>query len=252
MAAVLADEPRLYYWLEETAGSVAADVTGNSPGTFHGATKLGVPGLFPGSRALDLDGTLGGIVANGEGNFEGTSPFTLELWFAPQPFGQDFFFLFSRYASEGGNRNSYGVWMSPDYGLELERYIGGAKESARAPGFPADGAFHHLVATYDGGALRLYVDGSISGYDGGGSSHAVVVGAPAGSGSSSRTAEPHPRGPSTRLRSTPRPSTRSASSLITSPPNDLGEGTARQPPLMPSQRRTLSPTNLPSRACAGQ
>src|SRR6185369_12380878 len=46
-AAVLADAPRAYWRLGETAGTIALDAAGADPGTYTGGVTLRQPGALP-------------------------------------------------------------------------------------------------------------------------------------------------------------------------------------------------------------
>jgi hypothetical protein len=162
--AVLSDAPVLYLRLEESSGVLARDLTGEAKASYYGNFRLGVQGVFPGSRAIELDGGLGGVVALEDFDFSGTKPFTLEAWFRPTAHDEVWRFVTNLDArTSDGLRQSLGVWAHGDTdGFELERYVDGKNRSVWRS-LPTIGEFHHMVATYDGGTLRLYVDTQLAG-----------------------------------------------------------------------------------------
>jgi hypothetical protein len=162
--AVLGDAPVLYLRLEESSGVLARDVTGKAMASYYGNFRLGAEGAFPGSRAIELDGGLGGVLALEAFDFSGTAPFTLEAWFRPTAYDEVYRFITNLDAPMGeGPRQSFGVWAQKDMnGIELERYADGGKRSVWGP-LPTVGDFHHIVTTYDGATLRLYVDTQLAG-----------------------------------------------------------------------------------------
>jgi hypothetical protein len=162
--AVLSDAPVLYLRLEESSGVLARDVTGEAKASYYGNFRLGAEGAFPGSRAIELDGGLGGVVALDAFDFSGTKPFTLEAWYRPTGHDEVYRFVTNLDAPKvGGLRQTLGVWtQGGQNGLELERYVDGENRTVWRS-LPTIGEFHHVVATYDGATLRLYVDTQLAG-----------------------------------------------------------------------------------------
>jgi hypothetical protein len=161
--AVLSDAPVLYLRLEDSSGVLARDVNGEAKASYYGNFRLGAEGVFPGSRAIELDGGLGGVVALEAFDFSGTKPFTLEAWFRPTAYDQVYRFVTNLDAPKAdGLRQELGVWTQTDHYFELERFVEGEKRTVRTS-LPTLGEFHHIVATYDGGLLYLYVDTQLAG-----------------------------------------------------------------------------------------
>lgn len=154
---VLADQPSLYYRFEDSLGATVKDEMGNHPGTVLEGTRFEVEGAFPGSRAIELDGT-GGIRVGDVFDFEQRKPFSLETWFYLESFDRTFRFIFNNSEFIGGKRASYGVYVEEFNGLVLERYVNDTGYSAGRK-VPAVKQWHHVVAVYDGTNLRLYLNG---------------------------------------------------------------------------------------------
>jgi hypothetical protein len=167
--AVMQDGPLAYWRFEETSGPLATNETGGPSATYYGAV-LGELGLFTGTRAVDLPTDAGARVevplSANEFSFEGSSPFTIELWVKARAF-QQFNGLvacettgprrgWSIYADEMG-RVSYQVWSAGEDG-DSEAVVRGLVTSDRL----VVGRFEHVVVTYDGSTAATYVNANKS------------------------------------------------------------------------------------------
>ncbi len=158
-SAVLADHPVAYYPLDETSGNVAHDATGDGyNGTINGGVTLGVPGAITstvGDTAMRLDGHTG-YISLGDPAALQPAKLSIELWLKTT-------------ANTQGNAE---VLRKRYYGYEITLQGGvvsfdvadannqGATVSSSRP--LDDGQYHHIVATYDGSAVALYVDGQLN------------------------------------------------------------------------------------------
>jgi hypothetical protein len=168
MTVVLADTPVGYFQLGETTGSVAFDAVDNAPtGSIVGDIGLGQPGPIAGEAitAMEFNGKDGAIEVGQAFAFADTSPFSLECWVKPAAFeaAETFHELVTRWG------------ISPTdagYHLYYEALAGEATLSfARADGTdPEDivntnqfvaSSYSHVVATYDGTLMQLYVNGRL-------------------------------------------------------------------------------------------
>src|SRR5206468_2920077 len=162
--------PTAYWPLDEASGTTnhAFDVTGN----LHNATISGTP-------------TLGGSPAQGTGNFVGTgsswlfnsgssssvtamnssafntTPITYEAWVKPSAVGG----FYTIMTSEGtGGPSGYGFRQRNDGSYWFVLGGNGYGDSASSPAHVATvGKWTHLVGTYDGSTLKLYVNGLLAG-----------------------------------------------------------------------------------------
>ena len=157
--AVLADAPVLYYRLEETADGAVKDEAGNYPATYLPGGTHAVPGVFPGSRALRLEGP-GGIDAGDVLDFVGVAAYTLEGWLLPEAYDESYRFIFHRNNGEQP-RQSYGIFLHSRDGITFERYIDDESRAASAP-TPSVGTWHHIAGVYDGAVLQLFIDGALA------------------------------------------------------------------------------------------
>jgi hypothetical protein len=154
---VLALPDLLGYWrLDEPSGSVAKDRHGGmNNGTYKGAT-LGQPSLLGGDTdpAIFLDGTTAQVVIPDAPSLDLTGPFTLSALVKP--------------SSVTGKRQivskTSAYWIQiVDGGLELA-FVSGTSVHAipLSVGFTV-GALVHVVGTYDGQMLRVYLNGALAG-----------------------------------------------------------------------------------------
>jgi Concanavalin A-like lectin/glucanases superfamily len=93
--------------------------------------------------------------------FDGTASYTLEVWAQPLAANGDPMCMVSKNIPDdaGALRDGYSFFLENDTGrVTQNRYRNGVEENASGPAI-APGAFRHLVATFDGAVIRLYVDG---------------------------------------------------------------------------------------------
>lgn len=184
-ATVLGDHPRSYWRLGEQPGAtVAEDERHRNPGTYAGSPLLGVahplgrcddptsldldalttehPGRCDRDTSLDLDGLVtlpfGQHVQVADGDdlaFAGRAPFSLEAWVHPHNLNTVTRRVFSKEGPDGG-------WLLGvrDDGLVFSRYAYGEWSTLRTS---VDAqSWTHVVATYDGTIMSVYVNGWLS------------------------------------------------------------------------------------------
>jgi hypothetical protein len=171
---VLASTPLAYYRLDEKSGTIAHDASGHGHDcTYAAGVILGVPGALVDDTAVRIpkDGT-GVYCAASLFAFTGTESFSVEGFYAPDGVDDvNYQSVFSR--MEGSPRTGYYVYLhaQPDPGVNFEVWGSGSVACGSAgAGFPCSGAadggftcggrFVHVVATYDGSTLSVYVDGA--------------------------------------------------------------------------------------------
>lgn len=161
--AVRADAPRAYLRLEEQSGAAIAEsaVDGGPPGFYAGGITFGVAGAFDGSRGITLAGSNGGVGLGKALPVSGKTPFSLELWFRPDVNDASYRFLASGYELVDGGRESFGVYTHAIAGLVAERYVADNQENTGIPPL-GPGVYRHVVLTYDGASMALYVDGTLA------------------------------------------------------------------------------------------
>ena len=150
--APAAPEPGLvaYYPCDEGHGSVLRDAGGQGyDGAVHGATFQ----RFGEGWALRLDGVDDFADCGEPPALALTTAVTLEVWARPSavpPVGEP--------AIAGRDYASYVLTYYTDG--QVWWYISGGGNNCKAPVSP--GTWHHLVGTFDGQVLRLYVDGRLA------------------------------------------------------------------------------------------
>lgn len=160
-AVVLADSPAAYWKLNETAGTTIVDSSGNSRnGTYSGGVTFNQQiGNLDG--AVRLDGVSGhGTVPYGSW-MDFTTGWTVECWVQPVGFGVG---LITRAWGGTGQPIQYVIAllsnnMSTLSGFAGGKYTGSAWNSAYTTANGAIFSVFHVVATFDGATIVLYVNG---------------------------------------------------------------------------------------------
>ena len=169
-AVVLADKPLAYYRLDEATGTVAHDSSGHGlDGTYGAHVMRGAAGLLAGDKdgAATFNGgswSLDGVVSVPRSPaFELSSAVSVELWMRQTIFNPDFTPLVDY--GDAPNANADSPYASVLYEKTFGAYLFTNQQgSASEPAFhsvtqPAIGTTYHVVLTYDGGNIRLYVNG---------------------------------------------------------------------------------------------
>jgi hypothetical protein len=161
---VLADGPIGYWRLGEAPGSTSAADSSPSviknDGKYSGGITLGLPGFHGGDTAALFDGKTGRIVVP---NSDSLNPahITMEAkirWDGPTPIQQQRILEKSSFAELA----QYGLSvLLPDGHVQVELRTSSAATSidVKSIGVAARGAETHVVATYDGRVIRIYLNG---------------------------------------------------------------------------------------------
>jgi hypothetical protein len=173
--AVLADQPLAYYQLDEVAGPVANDTLGRVNGTYIGdvmheqsPSVLSEPGTSIYLNQSDLDQS--GIQFEDHFDFDGTKPFTLELWIFPAEMGKhDYGNVISKWSQPNMLGISSGYIMYVDYrnGAAMLIFarddVMGKRAYVSTP-VRTDG-WSHVVGAYDGTMMTLSINGEVRGIE---------------------------------------------------------------------------------------
>jgi hypothetical protein len=156
-AAVMDDEPSAYWRLDEASGLEALDARGRNPGAYRGAPRLGQAGLLPADPA-DSSVRFDGVddrVEVPSSSVLSPARVSLEAWIEPTALPRR-----GRVAVIAGKRGSYLLELSGSR-LELAVWLGRRVLRLRAPATAIEaGRAAHVVGTYDGSAMRLFVNGA--------------------------------------------------------------------------------------------
>jgi len=165
-AAVLADTPRLYLKLDETSGTTAAD----SSGAAHDGTYFNSPTLGSTSLLTDGSGKSMGMTANGGTIARVPNAAWMDSWTglsveclvnlssAVDSTNGDA--LVSRYGSGGFE---FLLWRNTAGKFGLQIQTGGSFRNVTSTTTPSNGTKYHLVGTWDGSNVRIYVNGALEG-----------------------------------------------------------------------------------------
>jgi len=164
-STVWADMPKSYWRMRETGGVAAVgDESKAFPLTLRGSYVAGVPGLIAAddTGAISFLGTSGYAEADNSLDFVGTKPFSLEAWVkdvVPNARYQHVFSKDDRFPGGGTQREQFGVYIKVDEGIVFERYVKGVGAKATAPLPSSFSNPVHIVATYSGASMTLFVNG---------------------------------------------------------------------------------------------
>jgi hypothetical protein len=175
---LLADHPIGYWRLGDAAGN-AADTSGRgNTGTYRSGVMQGVPGAIVGDpdTAAQFTGQTGAIVVGSGFNFPGTAAFSIEAWIKPTIIDGNFRHVFTKQHRDTP-KEGYALLVQQDNGISFERFIDDNIAMAKVATMPPSASFTHVVATYDGALMRLYVNGQLAGQsvEGGRPAAAVLV-----------------------------------------------------------------------------
>jgi Concanavalin A-like lectin/glucanases superfamily len=153
---VLSDGPAAYWRLDETVGTTAADATGTNNGTYTNGPTLNQPtGVRNAGTAVDFDGSNDFLSAPDSPSLSPTTAVTAEAWIRPDQFGA--------LRTIVHKTNSYWLRLESTGALTMYVYDGTSYEPHATGTTLVAGTLYHVVGTFDGANLRVYVDGTLRG-----------------------------------------------------------------------------------------
>ena len=159
---VIGDNPIHYYHLNESSGTIASDsvtLINTAPGTYVAAPTLGAAGMGDGGTAVTFNGTTQDVTIAATTNFPtGAQPWSIEAW-AKYALAGDI--SVSIIAAFGDNNVAHGcpqIFFQNNSGTINAGIFDGTTIAQGGTAVTAN-SFHHVVGTYDGVTLRIYLDG---------------------------------------------------------------------------------------------
>lgn len=174
--AVTADVPVAWWHLDETAGTNATDSIGGNTGTYSGAT-LNQPSLLPfgGGVSVDFGNHAGKVNVTDVFDFAGNVPYSIELWWKPQNVdiafhtimgkevtatrdGWDLGYTFTAGSGTQGPNSGHLTWSRWNTNVQQQT----TWPTTAVPPQIQQNRSYHIVGTYDGATLKLYVNGVLA------------------------------------------------------------------------------------------
>ncbi len=165
VASVMADAPVAYYRLDETSGTTAKDSSGTNEAHYQGGVTLGVAGVLGDDSAASFDGTTGWVSGGASPAFPAKASYTLEAWMKPSKVDVVFRGVVSNESAGAVNKGGYTMWTESSDGgtnsVGAERWEAG-KSNLVVTSPIAVGSWTHLVATFDGSKISIFVNGTMT------------------------------------------------------------------------------------------
>jgi hypothetical protein len=153
--AVLSDGPLGYWRFGGDNGVVAQDASGNKDCTYVGSVGLDAPGAAGAGSGARFSGA-GHVDCGDFFDFPGTAPHSIEAWVRPEPPVE------GKPTTVAGKLSStprgYRLFVFDVQGVRWRRYDAGVAASAAGPVLPST-SYSHIVGTWDGSVMTLYVNG---------------------------------------------------------------------------------------------
>ncbi len=152
-AEAAAAEPNLVSWwkFDEGSGTTAYDSAGTNHGAIYGAQWI----ASPIDGALSFDGVNDYVDCGNNESLQITgTEISLSAWVKWD--SADNWSTIAMKASDESWRDGYGLYAHSDNTVNF--YVTQWNVNVASKSFTADGLWHHVVGTYDGSNVRIYVD----------------------------------------------------------------------------------------------
>jgi glucose/arabinose dehydrogenase len=146
------------YGFNEGVGSSVGDASGNGNGGVVSGAAWNTGGKFGG--ALSFDGVNDWVTIADAASLDLTTGMTLETWVSPSALNGSWRTALMKERTGG---MCYALYAhTGTLGPSAHIDAGGLEPRARSSSLLASGVWSHLAATYDGSAIRLYVNGVLA------------------------------------------------------------------------------------------
>jgi hypothetical protein len=164
---VVSDNPSSYWKLDEAAGTSAADSAGAVTGTYvNGVAINQTSGVKDANTAVNFDGVDDRVNFGDNYNFAGTSSFSAEVWIRPTAATASYKRVLSKKFT-GGSLGGWELYMASTAEPVPNIITFGREDTtatSRADTVTAlqPGTWYHILATYDGNNMRMYLNGVLT------------------------------------------------------------------------------------------
>jgi hypothetical protein len=165
---VLGDGPVLYYRLGDDAGAtVAAEVHGPSNDGVYEPSKVTAQAALVGDPDTATwfgsgHTTLVRLQPSTVPAFSGVQGFSVEAWARVEGDGGTFADIVAKQSTNAaGKREGWALFRGAIGGFSLERFVDDVNMKVYDKTVPQAGVWHHVVGTYDGNTMSIFVDGAV-------------------------------------------------------------------------------------------
>jgi hypothetical protein len=158
---IVADKPVSYLRLDERHGTTAADSTGRYAGTIVGDVTLGLPGALASdtNTAMAFGGATGYVGVVDSPSLNPAGDLTVEAWAKPATLDGATHAIVHKGAGASSDTWQYRLTLHTTNQWRGCLYSGATGDCVVAPGIASTTEWTHLVLTYSGSTLTLYVNG---------------------------------------------------------------------------------------------
>ena len=163
-ATVLGDAPAAYWRMSEMTGTTMADATKNANnGRYDGIVMLAQPGPLAGdgSTAVAFDGATGAVTVPSSTSLQ-VNWVTIELWINKRADTEFGVYVAKNVAGGGGVGTGWFQLLNDHHNGKLEFRVTGDVDPILVSTATLDlNTWYYVVATYDGVAAKLYINGKL-------------------------------------------------------------------------------------------
>jgi large repetitive protein len=163
-AAVLSDAPVAYWRMGEASGATMADQSTNgNNGVYQGGVTLGQPGAIAGdgNTAVALDGASGAAIVPSSASLQ-LNKVSIELWIKKRTESGSGVYVAKNFVGSGVAGSGWFQLLNSDYTGRLAfRVTGDVDPVLVSSATLALNTWYYVVATYDGSAARLFINGKL-------------------------------------------------------------------------------------------